>query len=240
LKIQDIESKCRKGTSELDLVGIEDNQSNISVSSDHCKSLKLPPINIETFDGELKNWLPFWGQFEHIHNDETVSTFHKFRILHQSMKPGSRAKQVVDSFPVSKDLKNYDAAVGALIERFGREDLLIEVYIRELLEMIIHNSRTVQLSVVEMYDKLECHLRFLEILGVTSGKSAAILCPLLESCMSEDFLRVWQRNYSVGTIKDAEERLVKFREFLKSEVQNEQRITLAMSKFGISGNLIVR
>lgn len=234
LKIQELESKGQRRMDDLDLDRNADNQSNLSVSSDHCKSLKLPPINIETFDGELKNWLPFWGQFEHIHNDETISTFHKFRILHQSMKPGSRAKQVVDSFPVSKDMKNYDAAVGALKERYGREDLLIEVYIRELLEMIINNSKTAQLSLVEMYDKLECHLRFLEILGVTSGKSAAILCPLLESCMSEDFLRVWQRSHSSGTIKDAEERLVKFREFIKSEVQNEQRITLAMSKFGIS------
>lgn len=232
LKMLAIECKGQAGVDNIDQN--EDAQSNLSVSSSHCKSLKLPPISIETFDGELKNWLPFWGQFEHIHNDEAISTFHKFRILHQSMKPGSRAKQVVDSFPVSKDMKNYDAAVGALKERYGREDLLIEVYIRELLEMIINNSKTAQLSLVEMYDKLECHLRFLEILGVTSGKSAAILCPLLESCTSEDFLRVWQRSYSSGEIKDAEERLAKFREFIKSEVQNEQRITLAMSKFGIS------
>lgn len=235
VKINKLEISSGNCSIRADYLNEDDQHSTMSTGNNNS-SLKLPAIKLDTFDGNLKGWLPFWGQFEIIHKDETIPTFHKFRILSQSLKEGSRAKQVVDSFPISKEVDNYNAAVEALKERFGREDLLIEVYIRELLEMIVQNSKSCQLSLADLYDKLECQLRFLGILGVTTGKSAAILCPLLESCMSEEFLRVWQRSYISDEVNDAEKRLGKFREFIKAEVQNEQRISLAMTKFGINDN----
>lgn len=235
-KFERVKIQVMETYASVEPVGLRNDEvkSNVSNFGDCTYSkLNLPPIKIEQFDGEIKNWLPFWGQFEQIHLDESIPTFHKFRILLQSLKEGTRAKQVADSFPIYKGNENYDAAICALKERFGREDLLIEVYIRELLGIIINNKQS-QLSVIDMYDKLECHLRFLEILGITTGKCAAILCPLLESCMSEEFLRTWQRSYNSDEVKDAEQRLTKFREFIKTEVQSEQRITLAVSKFGIA------
>ena len=52
--------------------------------------------------------------------------------------------------------------------------------------------------------------------------------------MSEDFLRVWQQSYASMDLPKTEKWLEKFIEFIKGEVQNEERINVAMSGFGTS------
>lgn len=45
-----------------------------------------------------------------------------------------------------------------------------------------------------MYDSLESYLFAFESIGVTSDKHVEILFLVVESCISEDVLRVWLRN----------------------------------------------
>jgi hypothetical protein len=225
---------------ELIKVRLEDSISNLSSDSSKSVStssvlnqngcsLRLPKIELRKFSGDFKEWLPFWNQFQRIHEDNNITAVDKFFYLNQAIIPNSRAWGVLECFPPTED--NYSLAIDALKERFGREDVLIEIYERELLSLTLPSNKS--FSLTKMYDRLECHLKALEVLGVTKGKCAAILCPLLESCMSEDFLRVWQRsNTDVDT--NAEVRLEKFMAFLKNEVQNEERILVAMSGFGES------
>lgn len=49
---------------------------NASVHSTHHK-YKLPKLKLQEFDGQLKNWLPFWGQFEKIHMDPELGDVDK-------------------------------------------------------------------------------------------------------------------------------------------------------------------
>lgn len=228
VRIQDILTRSRDdGASRV---------SNDSFNPDTVKSFHpnhLPKLD-GMFDGQLKNWLPFWGQFEQIHEDENIPTYYKYRLLLQSTKEGSRSRRIVESFPPSKNNTSYEAAINALKERYGRIDLLIEVYIRELLTIVISNAKSEKLDLDELYDQLECHLRFLEILGVTTGNCAAILCPLLESCLTPEFLRAWQRSCTEDEVTDADRRLIRLRSFIKTEVQGEQRILLAKERFGMS------
>jgi hypothetical protein len=79
--------------------------------------------------------------------------------------------------------------VASLKARFGREELLVEVYVREVLKMIIsaHQAKE-SISLSSLYDKLESHLRALETLGVTTNTCSAVLFPLVESCFPEEFL----------------------------------------------------
>ncbi|XP_055932289.1 uncharacterized protein LOC129962554 [Argiope bruennichi] len=65
-------------------------------------------------------------------------TTNKFQYLLQSTQKGSAARQLVESFlPTGK---NYEEAVKCLKQHFGRDDLLIEVYIRELVSLVINNT----------------------------------------------------------------------------------------------------
>ncbi|CAG7724974.1 unnamed protein product, partial [Allacma fusca] len=49
----------------------------------------------------------------------------KFQYLIQSMSEGSKAREVVDSFPLSGS--NYPKVIDYRKERFGRDDILLEV-----------------------------------------------------------------------------------------------------------------
>lgn len=107
----------------------------------------------------------------------------------QSTVKDSRAFEVVNSFPLTGD--NYEKAIQSLESRFGKKDLLIEFYVRELLKLVLNKNRDV--SLMSIYDKLETHIRALETLGVTIDMCAAMLFPLVESSLPEETLRIWQR-----------------------------------------------
>ncbi|XP_046734984.1 uncharacterized protein LOC124404699 [Diprion similis] len=85
-----------------------------------------------------------------------------------------------------------------------------------------------------LYDKLESHIRALETLGVTTDKCAAMLYPLVESALPEEILRAWQRSVVLGNDVESKERLTSLLNFLTNEVENEERIAMAVQGFGIS------
>ncbi|KAJ8918513.1 hypothetical protein NQ315_015218 [Exocentrus adspersus] len=157
------------------------------------RKFKLPKIEFKCYDGDVKGWLSFWAQFRKIHEDEDIDDNDKIEYLIQATTSGSRARRLVESFPAMAE--NYGKIVDSMHARFGREDLLIEVYVRELLKLILSNAAApnkVEISV--LYDKIETQLRALDTLGVTSEKCSAMLYPLIESCLPQDLLRVWQRS----------------------------------------------
>ncbi|GFU51984.1 uncharacterized protein TNCV_3734861 [Trichonephila clavipes] len=58
--------------------------------------------------------------------------------LLQSVEPKSKAERLVLSLPATAE--NYLKAIDQLKERFGREDLLVQIYVRELLNLVITNA----------------------------------------------------------------------------------------------------
>ncbi|GFS50875.1 integrase catalytic domain-containing protein [Trichonephila clavipes] len=77
--------------------------------------------------------------------------------------------------------------------RFGQEDVLIQVYVRELLKLVLQNAEVNKVNLSSLYDKIEAQLRALESLGVIKDKYAAMLFPLVESCLPAEILRAWDR-----------------------------------------------
>lgn len=208
-------------------------QDGSGVSGHKIKTYKLPKIELKKFDGELLNWLPFWSQFEKIHEDPDLHDSDKFSYLVQSMKPGSRAKEFIESYPVTSE--NYDKAVTALKERFGKNELLIEVYVRELIKLIISNVKADskdKLPLDKLYDRIEAQLRALESLGLKSKDNTSWLYPMVESSLTEEVLRAWQRSSLFNHPEGTEiSRLTNLMKFLKAEVEGEERLKLARSGF---------
>ena len=165
--------------------------SRCSVSSNSKTKLRLPTLEFKKFSGEIIDWLPWWSQFKRIDQDKEMDDADKFEYLLQATVPNSKARQLIESYPSCAE--NYSKALNNLKSRFGREDLLVEVYVRQLLQVLLTNL-TSKMKLSKLYDKLEAQLRALESLGVTADRNAAILYPLVESCLSEDILRVWQRS----------------------------------------------
>lgn len=129
-----------------------------SSSSQKKRSYKLPKTEIKKFNGEVTEWLSWWAQFQKIHEDEELLF-----------------------------IENYPKAIKALRHRFGKEKILKRFYGRELLKLIIKNSRE-KLKIGVTFDLLEGHLRALESLGITPDQMDVILFPMVESCMPEETL----------------------------------------------------
>lgn len=197
------------------------------------KKFKLPLIEFQKFSGEIKEWLPFWSQFKRIDEDADIENEDKFQYLLQATIPKSRARQLVESYPCTGD--NYTKVIESFKSRFGRDDLLVEVYVRQLLKLVLSNLND-KMSLATLYDKIESQLRALESLGVTSDKCAAMLYPLVESCLPEEMLRVWQRSSYYDKESVLKSRLECMMTFLRKEVESEERISLAVSGFNLDIN----
>lgn len=202
------------------------------------RKFKLPTVEIKTFNGDLKEWLPFWSQFKRIHEDSDISLDDKISYLIQATIPGSKARQIVESFPAVSE--NYVRMIETLQSRFGREDLQTEVYVRELLKLILSRVSNAKSNLSNLYDNIESQLRSLETLNITSDKYAAILYPLIESCLPEDMIRLWHRSSEfLRPLQEDDEftldtRLKGLMKFLRNEVEQEQKVHLATEGFGIN------
>ncbi|GFV49312.1 putative RNA-directed DNA polymerase from transposon X-element, partial [Trichonephila clavipes] len=167
----------------------------------------------------------FWSQFEKVHLDTTISEEDKFQYLLQCVVPDSKAARLVSSFPPTKD--NYSKEIMQLKERFGRDELLVQKYVRDLLSIVIKNAAVrIKVDLSELYDLLESKLMALESLGRTKEKFSEFLEPLVESCLPETLLRAWERSRSGkdSSPQDSARSLDKLLCCLRNEVQSEEMI----------------
>ncbi|GBN79374.1 Trafficking protein particle complex subunit 11, partial [Araneus ventricosus] len=169
--------------SKLETLLNKDSGSFLESSSElDVVKLNLPKFELKMFSGDPKEFLTFWSIFSKIHDSEELTAIDKFHYLYQSMVPDSRAARLVSSFPITTE--NYLKAVEQLKLRFGREDLLVQIYVRDLLSLVLKNATTGKNApdLATLYDMLETKLRALESLGRTKEKFADFLEPLVESC----------------------------------------------------------
>ena len=142
------------------------------------RKFKLPTIELKKFDGDVKDWLTFWGQFKKIDGDPDIDEADKFQYLLRATSPDTRAREVVESFPLLAS--TYNKAVECLKARFGRENLLVEFYVKALLKLTVAmKSKEDKVTLSSLYNRIDTPLRVLETLGLATEKYAAMLFPLV-------------------------------------------------------------
>ncbi|UYV62862.1 hypothetical protein LAZ67_2002175 [Cordylochernes scorpioides] len=222
-----------------------DERMSQSGTSDVKRQIKLPKFELKRYTGELEEWLSWWSHFEKIHLDESLSDVDKFEYLIQSMVVGSRAHRLVTSFPLTE--KNYNKVIEDLKDRFGDRDMLTELYVRELLKLVIASARSEKRNLAQLYDDLVAHLHSLGSLGVdTKSGGGAFLYPLVESSLPLELIKVWQRSRASFREREdytkieagiehsgarAFDKLESVMEFLKQEVKNAERISFVAEGF---------
>ncbi|GBM36320.1 hypothetical protein AVEN_163254-1 [Araneus ventricosus] len=236
--------KWRIAESKLaSLLAEKDSSSVVNGSFTQIAVLRYPKLKLPTFDGNIKNWLGYWGQFKKIDTDPNLDYHDKFAYLLQSMEKGSSAEELIKSFPPGGE--SYSKALHQLQSRFGKEDLLIEVYVRDILSLVLLKNSQPKFSLRKLYDNLESKLRALEVLGVARDKYAAMLYPLVESSLPDDTLRAWQRFRAINRghretessepndKKESTHRmdLDDLLSFLLDEIEGEERVSIATKCF---------
>lgn len=152
----------------------ESSSSNGNNNFTKVRKFKLPQIKFKSFSGDIKEWLPFWSQYKIIHEEAMIPAENKFQYLLFAITPGTGTKEFVTSYPPSTE--NYAKVIKSLKWRFGREDILVEVYIRELLKLLVNKviSNQNKDNITVLYDKIETRLRGPETLGIATDTCAAM------------------------------------------------------------------
>ncbi|GFU37404.1 transposon Tf2-6 polyprotein [Nephila pilipes] len=152
-----------------------------------------------------------------------------FMLFVASTKIKSEARELVESFPITNE--NYPLAIESLTERYGRKELLIDFYVRELLKLVLNNAtKKKQDSLSGLYNKLSTQLRALSSLGVTTDQCGVILYPLVESSLPTHILQSFERQRKNIDSEQSISTLDAIVSFLKSEVQSEEKIKLSRSE----------
>ena len=208
--------------------------SNVNPARYTEKPFKILTLEIPKFNGSVSAWLDFSSHFEKIHADKSITKEDKLAYLKQSMEKGSKVEKIVEGFPTTASY--YEKAYSSLKSRFGRDDLLIEFYTCELLSLALQNATNKgrKLSVSSIYDKISVRICALDTLGVKTKQCATMLYPLVESSLPEEILRTWQRSMinketAPEDGEDPPDRLTRLLDFLESEIENEERINMAVN-----------
>ncbi|XP_031337273.1 uncharacterized protein LOC116166460 [Photinus pyralis] len=207
-----IEQKISICSLQTQRISNEDGHSGTvkSDGSGKINNFKLPRLTLEKFDLAPGNFLSFWSQFERIHSSEDLDKTTKFMYLRMSLL-GS-AKILMDTYP--NTAANYDKAVDHLKNRYGRDELIVHAIYKELLALV--RSRP---SLSKLNDVISAKIRSLESFGFNSERTA-LLVPLIEECLPEETLILWERRES----KSNENKLDELMKFLSKEAETYERI----------------
>ena len=195
--------------------------------------IKLPDIKLPTFDGEPSKWIQFWGQFQKIHDSGEIVEQDKYQFLLSATS--GKARVLVDSYPPTAG--NYEKVVECLKKRFAGDNVLIDFYVRNLLQIMHVQLGPHPLKLTQLYDSLCTNLNNLNALGLTNDKYALMLLPLIESSLPKGLLKTWERiknqkimssiSGSISSIPcetEKENSLSELMDFLRLEVESEERI----------------
>ena len=94
--------------------------------------LKLPKLDVPTFNGSVILWRAFWEQFQiSVHDQKSLSNSEKLVYLKHALKDGA-ARQVVEGLSRSGD--QYAEAIACLQGRYDRPRLIHQAHVRAILE----------------------------------------------------------------------------------------------------------
>ncbi|UYV71228.1 hypothetical protein LAZ67_8002292 [Cordylochernes scorpioides] len=197
------------------------------ISGTAAMNYQLPKLEFKKFGGEPREWITFWSQFSTIDRDPEMPPETKFQYLFQATAENSEVREAVEIFPPSAD--NYPKVIEYIKSRFGEDEMLVEIYVRDLLQNVRAEGK---MSVVKLYDRLETQLRALETLG-------ALVTSLRLCCTHSSNQRYERTLLEYGNevnIRGVQDKLTQLMTFLKTEVKGESRVNMAKAAFKIDNN----
>ncbi|UYV76210.1 hypothetical protein LAZ67_13003039 [Cordylochernes scorpioides] len=161
------------------------------------------------------------SQFKRIHEDRELDDDEKMHYLVQAMVPGSRAHRLLGAYTHTG--KNYESAIGAQKGRFGDRKLLIELYLRKLIDLVVLNAHRQSANLDRLYDEISAYLQSLESLSIPSEYLEVFLFPLVESCLPTEIMQDVEQGRG--------DRLRALMGFVRAEIKAQQRMNI--SRIGV-------
>jgi len=168
---------------------LKKSETNVSIENEtrpnfkEAMHIKLPKLNLAKFTGNTADFLTFWSSFETaIHNNKSLDPVDKFNYLKSFLAP--EPLKCIEGFSVTAS--NYEKVIDILKQRYGREDLLVNVHLNKLLNItpLKHSSDIKMLR--KIYDDIQINIRSLESLNVSLDSYGSLLSPILLKILPED------------------------------------------------------
>ncbi|XP_070389699.1 uncharacterized protein [Dermacentor albipictus] len=161
----------------------------------------------------------FWNQFEStIHKSPALHPIDKFQYLTSYLT--GKAAAAIDGLPLSD--RNYEIAVKTLVERFGKDDVIIEEHMSRLLNIRpVHNILDTE-WLRTLYDEVQTGVRSLEALGVASSTYGVLLMTVLRKNIPNELCLGYCRQKTTSAVVPGDD-LENFLSYLKTEVESRER-----------------
>ena len=159
-----------------------------SSSAAENKGIKLPKLEVPTFDGDILNWRTFWEQFRvSVHDRTNLSDSEKLVYLRSALKAGS-AKQAIEG--LSRSGEFYSEAVECLQSRYDRPRLIHQTHVKMILEASpIKEGNGKELR--RLHDTVQQHLRALKAMNYEP--SGPFITSVLELKLDTSTIFEWQK-----------------------------------------------
>ncbi|XP_037520910.1 uncharacterized protein LOC119397560 [Rhipicephalus sanguineus] len=184
-------------------------QSNIAsaeapqgpVSTPRYRSVALPTLQVPTYAGDLRQWQEFWDHYSAtIHNNIELPPIEKFKYLLTYLR--GAAKRAIEGIRLADN--NYDIAVKTLKERFGRQELLVNEHIDQLLALSpVRSSKEVE-KLRMLQDAVRFRVSALEGLGVPPDQYTVVLNRVLMRCLPEDLAILYRQKKKEESTQDGD------------------------------------
>jgi hypothetical protein len=151
--------------------------------------IKLPKLDVPTFNGDILTWRTFWEQFQvSVHDRSHLTDAEKLVYLRQALKDGT-AKQTIEG--LSRSGEHYGEAIECLTMRFDRPRLIHQTHVRKIMETAtLKDGNGKELR--KFHDTMQQHIRALKAMGYESP--GPFLTSLLELKLDTATTFEWQKH----------------------------------------------
>lgn len=184
--------------------------------------VRLPTLNLPTFDGTYDQWLFFKDTFTSIiHDDGGLSNIQKFHYLRLSLK--GKAAEVIQALEISAS--NYKIAWELLLDRFENRNLLISNHIKAFLNLPILQKESLS-GLRDLLDGFNKHLRALEILDQPVDQWDTLVIHIIAGKVDPITRREWEvrnaqlENPSLSELRNLLKDKCRILETLRSSTNN--------------------
>jgi hypothetical protein len=152
------------------------------------KGVRLPKLEVPTFNGDVLHWKHFWEQFSiSVHSRDNLSNAEKLVYLQQAVKNGS-TRNAIDGLTRSGD--HYHEAVDCLMSRYNRPRLIHRAHVRVIMDApSLKNGSGKELR--RLHDTVLQHLRALK--SMKCEPSGPFLTSVIELKLDTDTMFEWQK-----------------------------------------------
>ncbi len=161
---------------------------SLAPTSPKTKGVRLPKLEVPTFEGDILHWQSFWEQFYiAIDGRKDISDTEKLVYLRLSIKDGS-AKSIIEGLSHTGD--QYKEAVGSLKSRYNRPRLIHQTHVKKICE-IPNLKEGSGRELRRLHDIVKQHLRALKSMG--QEPDGPFITSMLELKFDKETMFEWQK-----------------------------------------------